>query len=313
MQRPLTTRLITGGALGLMLAACLHPQEWPSDLRVETLDAPVAVGRSDSIILAIPLNRRDIREFATPWKGDADAKRLAEVETTLKVIQVIKGSGLPQEVRFRFYDGRGYTFVTGMPKGPSVQIGSVGIFFLEERPNGIFRSSVDIYRPDIAVPWLSPSEAPEPCTSPQECVAGILLGYHGHDHADAFTAALAVNAGLSRRLTFFGAFERLTRLAAAEENPTSVRRAACAELTGSYEFDIPPACGPLIDGSQDAADFTLHAAALRERLRSSGLDWVHRRVGSADADTARRYLHLLSTSHDDETRSLALSLLANLR
>jgi len=129
MQGSLTARLTTTGAL-LLLAACLHPQDWPSDLRVETLDAPIAVSTCDSIVLAAPMYRRDIREFATPWKGEAEAKRLADVETTLKVLQVLKGPPIPPVIRFTFYDGRGYTFVIGMPKGPSVPIGTPGIFFL---------------------------------------------------------------------------------------------------------------------------------------------------------------------------------------
>jgi len=259
----------------------------------------------------MPVSHRDIREFATPWHGEAEPTRLVEVETTLKVFRVLKGPSLPDEIRFRFYDGRGYVLVTGMPKGPSGQIGSSGIFFLRHAQGGTYRSSVDVFRPDIPTPWVRSQVTRQSCDSPKACIAAVLLTYEGSDDAESFAARLGIDATTARRLTFIGALELLTRLAAPDDHPTFVVGRACSELSGWYPLEFPPLCESVIS-PQNLMRVMTRAAELLEDFKEGGLAWVRSRIGSSDDHDVKGYLSLMTKSPDYQTRRLAERLLGSM-
>jgi len=227
---------------------------------------------------------------------------------------VIKGPPLPAEIQFRFYDGRGYTMIVGTPKGASGAIGSSGIFFLQRRAGGVFRSAVDISRPDIGAPWLKRSPQGDACSSPRECVADLLLNYGKPDDAHAFASSLLTSGAICRRLIgFLGTFDLLKQLAIDDQHPEVVRHGACAELAHSYALEFPPACSSLTGDAKTLADSSERAADLRDRLRKGGVAWARRRIGSEDQGNAKRYLQILKQSPDLETREVASSLLTGIR
>ena len=166
-------------ALTIPIAACQNSAV-PLDVRAKTLDPRNAVQEADSIVFAYPVSQRDVREVFVPFEGRPEPMRLEETETTLKTLLVLKGAPLPAQIRFRYYDTRGYVQV-GPPQGPSGHMGSRGIFFLKQQADGSFRSAVDVYRPDIPTPWILGSREAEPCASSSDCVAKFLLTYHESD------------------------------------------------------------------------------------------------------------------------------------
>jgi len=292
--------------LFLAMSACGAQPSLPADLRSATLDPSTAVDRADSIVVATVMGHRDIQEFPTPWRGDGDPKRLAEVEVSLKVIQMIKGQQLPAEVRYRFYDGRGYGVVFGMPKGPSGPVGSTGIFFLARRPDGPLRSLVDVYRPDIEMPWLAGPLQQEACGSPRECIAKLLLTYEKSDDAQAFAGSLIANVPLSRRLVgFLSTFDLVIRLAGDDQPSDVVRHGACRQLALSYALEFPSTCVSLVGDSKTVADAATRGAELREHLKNGGIAWVQRRIGTDDGSAMTRYVELLLNSPDRATRTAA--------
>jgi hypothetical protein len=120
---------------------------------MKTIDPGDEVRDSDTIVLAAPISQRDIRALSVVADGRDEPLRLAETETTLKVFRVLKGRVESQEIRFYYYDARGYPLI-GAPRGASGGTGSKGVFFLRKQPEGIYRSTVDVYRPDISTPWM---------------------------------------------------------------------------------------------------------------------------------------------------------------
>lgn len=304
MQRTLTTLFLIE-ALAAVMLNCRAQGSWPPDLHVAGLDPPTAVDRSDLIVLALVLGHRDISFVPTPWRGDADPKRLAEVEVTLKPLQVIKGPTVPAEIRFRFYDGRDYKVVTGMPKGASGPIGSSGVFFLNRRADGTFRSAVDIYRPDIQTPWLAVSVQPKQCFPPRECLAELLLSYPDSDSATVFDSRLSKNWLISQQLVgFLRTYDLLSQLVISNRNQDSVKREACSVLAQWYSLEFPAACVPVV-GASEALRL---APAFREHLSTGGMAWVRRRIGSDNEADLSRYLDLLANSPDGATRSAATRL-----
>ena len=308
-------RLIIAVGVALLLTTCrAQRQEWPADLRLANLDAPTAIDHADSIVLASVLGQRDLRELPTNWQGGATPKTLVEVEVSLKVLQVLKGPPLPAEIQFRFYDGRGYTFIVGPPKGPSGPIGSSGIFFLRRRADGVFRSEVDISRPDIGTPWLKRPLPNEACSSPRACIADLLLTYREPDDAPGFAYSLLITGGIVDRLVgFLRTFDLLNLLATNDRNPEAVRRGACRELAVSFALELPRACSGLIGDASNLADISERAAVNRESLRKGGLASVRHLIGSDNQADIKRYLHILEQSPDQETREVARSLLTEIR
>jgi hypothetical protein len=301
-------RIIFVGAT-VLLAACWEPIANPRDIRDQTLDAKEAIPEADTIVLASVINERDIRRVLFPVQDKPKPVKLRETQTTLRTLQVLKGPALPPEIRFRYYDAPGYILV-GPPQGPSGGVGSRGIFFLKGRPEGIYRPVVDIYRPDIATPWLAGSPDPEPCSkAPSDCIAELLLTYHKSDDDRSFSAHLPMNVAISRRLTgFFKTYELLDGLAGNEAHPDSVRREACVEMSGWYPLEVSSLCSSLLAGTAAAEKYPAVAAREREGLKKRGLVWVQQEIGTTNEDEVKRYLELLMKVPDEETRKIARGL-----
>src|ERR1022692_3539506 len=79
------------------LAACQEPLPEPNDIRAKTIDPKSAVEESDTIVLACPVSQRDIRQFLFPSESGSEKLKLAETETTLRVLLALKGPALPRQ------------------------------------------------------------------------------------------------------------------------------------------------------------------------------------------------------------------------
>jgi hypothetical protein len=291
--------------LAVALAGCQAQMPSPKDLRAKMLDIRTAAQESDLVVLAYPVSQRDLRRLAAPVANQPESLRLAETETTLRVLRVLKGPRLPSEIRFHYYDARGYTQV-GPPQGPSGHMGSRGIFFLNIRSDGSFRSAVDVYRPDIPMPWLMGTGESEVCAEVAGCIAGLLLRFREADNAESFASRLVVNVSIARQLTgVFGTFDLLNALAGMQVLPDVVRRGVCTEMASWYPLEMPSRCRTVIVGTPAEKRYLVQLAKLREALRSGGVRWIHDQIATNDADDEERYLNLLSSSADEQVRELA--------
>jgi hypothetical protein len=190
-------------------AGCRQSRHPPADFQAETLDARSAVRTADSIVLAYPVNRKVVRKLSviqsvTPFgtQVDDDPLPLLETEITLVVLSVFKGPPLAKEIRFRSYqEDHTYRVLIGPPQGPSGKMGDRGIFFLRRQPSGMFRSVVDVYRPDISTPWIPGTSEAGPCRNePAQCISSFLLTFRPSYRQDSFLAELRLNARISLRL-----------------------------------------------------------------------------------------------------------------
>ena len=303
-------------ALAGLLAGCGR-REAPLDFHDRTLDPKVHVKDADTIVLAYPTTRRDVSGvFYIPRDAqDLPPVRVVEVEATLVVLQVLKGSTIPRELRFRHYDARGYPLLTGPPQGPCGHMGDRGIFFLRQQPGGGYRSAVDIYRPDIPTHWITESSKAVPCTNASDCIAKVPLGVHPGDDAGTFAACLRLgNALLSQPLVGYLATFQLLNDLVQEDNPRDVKLSACEELEKMYALEFPEQCRPLIAGTPVETEYLRYAVHNRESLKVGGVDWLQGRrqfqpKGNAEAV---QDLVLISKSSDPETRKLAETLLKSL-
>lgn len=304
----LASILIATG-LTVALAACQERALVPEDLHVRTLDPAAAVKESDSIIVAVPLSHRDVRKLTLPPVGPVSPTGLAETETRVAVLQVLKGPPLPSEITYRFYDEReGAQF--GPPRGPSGAIGTTALFFLRRQPDATFRAAVDVYRPDIETPWIKVQPEPKDCIAPEECVAEVLLSRHPADDPESFSRKLGDNVAISRRLTtFFKTYDLLNRLVLDDDQPRQVRQAGCSQFGEWYALELPLACESVLVDAQSSQDLATARRNLQERLRKGGLGWARHRIGSESDAELDRYLHVLAKSNDEETRTLAVNLL----
>jgi hypothetical protein len=298
-------------ALAGFFAGCHRPRHPPSDFHAETLDARSTVLTADSIVLGYPVNRKVIRElFLT--QVDAEPLPYLETETTLVVLGVFKGPPLPKEIRFRHYDeDHRYVGVIGPPQGPSGRMGDRGIFFLRRQSTSMFRSIVDVFRPDISTPWIGGTADAGPCANaPAECISTFLLTFRPGYDQKRFISELRLNVRISWRLVApMDLFELLNKLAE-EADPDDVKRGACRELSEWYDV-FPQRCRLLMAGSPAEQVYLNRAILLREHLRHGGTAWVLARLHTKDEGEALRYLQYLSQSSDAETRRITRSLLAS--
>src|SRR5207253_515070 len=126
---PVTTVALPAWLLALLLTACQQSAVEIPDLRVDTLSVKRDVIDSDTIVLAYPVRHRDLRSLAVRVSYRPTPLNVEEMEITLRTVMVLKGPPLPAEIRFRYYDARGYILM-GMPAGPSGRLGERSIFFL---------------------------------------------------------------------------------------------------------------------------------------------------------------------------------------
>ncbi len=228
---------VAATVLLLALAGCFRHgqrlQDPPSDFQAKTLDHRRAAQTADTIVLAYPVNRKVIRELSIS-QVNAEPLPLLETETTLVVLSVFKGPALPKEIRFRHYqEDHRYRGLVGMPQGPSGKIGDRGIFFLRRQSTGIFRSAVDVYRPDIRTPWIrEASDAAECTNAPAECISKFLLTFRPSYDQASFLAELGLNSRMSLLLVgSMNTFDLLNKLTE-EADPDDIKRGACGELSG---------------------------------------------------------------------------------
>jgi hypothetical protein len=286
--------------------ACQQRTPVVSDLRMRAFDPVRATAEADIIVLAEPLKKHDLRLVVASFDGRPDV-RVVEVEVLLKVHRILKGAIPPQEIRYRFYDARGYAHF-GPPSGPSGPIGSKGIFFLR-RDGEQIRAFVDVYRPDISTPWTKAAALAGPCVSAPNCIAQTLLGYDNSADPAEFSAALIENVAISRQLVgFLGTFALLGDLVKSDQ-PQRVRTAACDELQKWYVLEFPKTCRVPSDSANRISE---RVARLREELLSGRTQWIARRVGNGSQEAAQDYLRSLTDSHDQDTRLIARRMLKKL-
>jgi hypothetical protein len=295
--------------LAVPISGCQEPHQIPADMRAKTIDPKSAVAESDTIVLAYPVSQRDIRQFLVPSESGSEKQKLAETETTLRVLQILKGTSLPSEIRFRYYDARSYIQI-GPPQGPSGHMNSRGIFFLKQHSEAFFRTAVDVYRPDIATPWLQGLSGVEACDQAAACIAKILLTYHPSDDARSFSASLLEGVAISRQLTgFLSTYDLLNGLASDVTHPAAVRQAACRELSKWYALELPAGCSIVIAGTPAAQDYSSLVTKLQDGLRKGGMPWIQHRIGTDDTGEVKRYLELLKSDGDADVRASVQKLL----
>jgi hypothetical protein len=129
-----STWLLPYLAIAGLLAGCRH-EELPHNFRDRTLNLKVDVKDADTIVLAYPSARRDVSGvlYIPHDEQNLPPVMVVEVEVTLAVQQVLKGSAIPKEIRFLHYGGRGYPILSGPPQGPCGRMGDSGIFFLRRQ------------------------------------------------------------------------------------------------------------------------------------------------------------------------------------
>ena len=284
----------------------------PSDLRLENLNPIKAVEEADLILLAYPVAQRDVAKLTFRAVGNGEPLKLLESETTLDVVRVIKGPALPSQIRFQHYRPWGEKMLAGPPRGPSGPMLSRGIFFLDRRPEGVFRSVVDLYRPFIPTPWILKPVDQQPCARPRDCIARLLMTYNPPDDAEVFCDYLHWSVPISQLLIgYLNTVELLSDLVSVT-HPEDVRRQACLETAKRYPLELPSPCTSLLSGSSVEEEYISAAAKLRDDLAKGGVPWIRQRIG-AESDGPTRYLELLAKSSDVETRSLAERMLKSLR
>jgi len=307
-------RAVTAGCIAGVIAilqACGHLSSVPADFNARVLNVKEAVTCADAIVLAYPVTRSDLGTFVARGLGSPASLRVVEVQTELRTIRTLKGQQLPIELTYEFYEVRNSVLI-GPPQGPSGPMGSPGIFFLRKRGADFFRSFVDVYRTDIATPWVSQGSTPGSDGDTADCVADILLSPRGSDDLRSFGASLEVNTSIARQLVgYVTTYTLLRALEADTTHPAFLRRRACDILADAYPLEMPSSCAPVIgqESCRLAAD---RAQNQKEQLRAHALEWVQDRIGTRSRGELYRYCHLLMQSTDIDTRTLGQVLLAAL-
>ncbi len=299
---------VSSAVFALALAASLAACNKPKDIRQRTLDPLLDLAESDSVVLAYPMSKREVRGVTTPRADGGPVLAIAEIEVTLRTLHVLKGPPLPPEVKYRFYGGGNYIQV-GPQQGPCDAMGAKGIYFLRRRPDGGFRSAIDLFLPDISTPWLKGRVDFGPCASPQKCLADVLLTLRLGDDARSFAAWMDDNVSIVHYVTGpLPTFDYLVALTT-ENSPEVVRHAACVAMSSRYPLEFPPVCEAFIAGTPAAQNRVKVARGLREQLKLRGLAFVRGEIRSNDAGDVKRYLKLLENCEDSETRAIAKGLL----
>ena len=305
MQVTTTAIVLT---LASLFTACQRRVEAPpSDFVMKTLDPSTAVQEADVIVLAYPVARKDLRHVFVPLDHRVEPMDLLETETTLKVMRVYKGKVLAKEIRFRHYEG--YSFILmGPPQGPSGKMGSKGVFFLRQKPNGTYRSLVDYYRPDFPTRWIIEPVDELPCTPDSACIARLLFSVHPQDDVQVFSGEIGSNVANSQLLVgILETFRLLDSLAA--RSSEVVRRLACEEEYRRYVLEMSTTCRSEIASTDAERDYLTRSQRLQEHLRQGGLTWVRERIQTNSEAEIKEYLQILIDGPNSETRKLATGLL----
>jgi hypothetical protein len=304
----------------ILVAVCTYADgqehnESTSAINSRTLDPKIDVERADLILLGYPSGRQYIgHEFSIPRPNRDQSLpplRLEETQTNLTVIAVFKGEPELKQVEYTHYSAaRDYPLVMGPPQGPSGPIGERGIFFLK-RDGAILRSLVDVYRPDLPIPWISGRVEKSGCEGASDCIARLLLTFRPNDKTALFCSALAGNALLAQQMAgYLSTFERLRELS--DHNYTEqIRHAACIQLSRMYALEFPKVCMPVISGTEAESEYSHRVTRLRQILSKQGLNWLIAReqFRPKDEESAIRDLKLMVNSADPATQAIASRLL----
>ena len=58
------------------------------------------------IVISAPTSHKDLREFLATPEGFQGPVRIVEVTTTLRIVRILKGMALSEQVEFLYFDGR---------------------------------------------------------------------------------------------------------------------------------------------------------------------------------------------------------------
>jgi hypothetical protein len=272
------------------------------DARIKTLNPREAIEEADVILIAVPLSSKDLRGAHAYRDTGGNPIALVEVETTLRVLQVIKGPSGSHELSFRFYDSRESAQI-GPPRGPSGDSNSASMFFLNQDTRG-FRALVDVFRPDIPVDWLNGRAALDECGTPSQCIGRFLLTYRESDDATRFAERLADNMAIVRQVNGYVQALELLQEVIRNASPPPVRHAACVEMLRWYAMEAASAC--LGSESPAATPVLQRRALLLDQLKRGGVAWIRNRIDTHDDNELKRYFEILKRSDDPEVRRIAL-------
>lgn len=204
----------------------------PSGIERRPLDVGKDFRRADLVLLARPITVREIRILPVD--------KLAEIEVTLRVMKVVKGSNTADLVQFTFYSPHGEAQI-GPPQGAVEGVGISGIFFLRRTGEGSLRSAVDVFRPEISTRWIRAEKPSFKCLGEIECVLQVLLSWQDDDDARSFVAALPRNVAWARLISPQGTLSSLKQLTNTG-SAVDIARAACREIAGWFPSELPERC-----------------------------------------------------------------------
>ena len=277
-----------------------------------TLDVRVATQQAENIVLAFPVDRKELNRFAVVQE-DRDTLHLIETETALEVLQVFKGPPLPQRIGFRHYrKDLEHDVLIGPPQGPSGKLGKRGIFFLRRDSAGLLRSFVDIYRPDIPTPWIGSAMDVPACQVMPDCIPRFLLTFGpSYDHR-MFLANLRLNLRVSWLLVgYLKTFDYVNQLAETKED--DIKLGACSELSAVYHV-LPPSCRALASSAPILEQNHVQGLArFRMAVRQGGMPYMLSLLQTKDESNVIPYVNILRKSGDSETADLIERLLTSRR
>lgn len=283
----------------------------PPDFQMRTLDLPIDVQLADIVVLGTVTGRQDLARFSAEFEWRPEPLRIVETEVTLQVVRIIKGEYGFRELRFRHYDSYGYS-ASGPPSGPSGPLRTMGIYFIRRGSEGVFRSTVDLYRPDLPTPWLTEAPKSRLCSRPADCIAQLLLHFEPGYDVDSFAARLLANTANARQLVGVTHAFVLLRQITYPNTPDKVKHGACRELSKWYVLEMPDVCKSVLV-EELGQEYSMRVTNLRNELRNKGLSWIFDRINSKDETDVIAYCEILKASADPETRQLAKGLRGLLR
>ena len=297
---------------GFLLNVACAQRGLPDDFTPATIDPQVAASKADLIVLAYPVDQKDIRHFTTADEPQHRGMQVREVETNLRVIHVFKGPGGTSNVRFVHYQ-EDAAVLMGPPQGPSGGIGARGIFFLRARPGRGLRSFVDVYRPDIPTPWVRDSIVLQACGSPAACIAELLMSVSPTENEQSFAASLRLNMAIVRELVGYVRTLNLLRQLLRAEQATAIQPQACTVMSEWFALELTKSCYALLSPTEAGKAYDDRLRLNQKALRQKGISWLEERVHPNDDKEFLAYLESLSASADEFTVALAARWAAILR
>ena len=286
------------------LSGACTPHGLPHDFRPETIDPLQAAFMADVIVLAYPVSERGIGDFIAVDEQHCRKIHIREVETTLRVIHVLKGLHDKSDVRFNHYQEEAPVLI-GPPQGPSEGIGVRAVFFLRKQSGPVFRSLVDIYRPDIRTSWVRDDVVLGACADPALCIAELLMMLSPGDNEQSFAASIGDNIAVVRELVGYKRALDLVRQLLRSSPTAPIQSAACIAMSGWFALELTRSCSLVLSGTPAGTAYTDRLRKNEIQLRKRGLSWVEERVRPNDDEEFLAYLDSLSDSADESIVAFA--------